>query len=336
MTIHLAVDAMGGDNAPLEIVEGAKAACIENPDIEVTLVGQIEQIEPFLKQTGHTKSIAYLNQIHVKKAATTITMNESAAMAVKKKRDSSIVLGLELIKDGVAQAFISAGNTGAVMAAALLRLGRITGIDRPAIAVTLPTASKPVVLIDAGATLDSKPLNLVQNALMASAYSEKVLGVNNPSVGLLNVGEEKGKGDDVVKIAHDLLEQSPVNFFGNIEGRDVSSGTTDIVVCDGFIGNVVLKTMEGLASVMFKELKSIINATTANKVGGLLLASSLKKLQTKLNQDTYGGAQLLGVNGICIISHGSAKRTAIKNAILLAKKSIEQGMVDKIKLEAHK
>ncbi len=321
--IRLALDAMGGDFAPQEIILGAEAACAENQDIEIILVGQEEAI----KKTH--------SRIQIQNATEIIHMDESAAMAVKNKKDSSIVVGLNLVKNGQADAFISAGNTGAVMAAALLRLGRIKGIDRPGIAVTLPTTSKPVVLIDAGANLDSKPENLVQFALMGSTFYEKVLGHANPTVGLLNIGSEKGKGDEVLKIAHDLLEQADINFYGNVEGRDISSGTTDVVVCDGFTGNVVLKTMEGLASVMFKELKSVINATAVNKVGGLLLANSLKKLQKRLNQDTYGGAHLLGVNGVCIISHGSAKSVAIKNAILAAKKSIEEGMIEKIRGQAH-
>lgn len=332
MKIHLALDAMGGDYAPLEIIEGAKEACAYNSNVEITLVGEVAQLKKHLdfNSSGDVKDS---KQLKVKATGQSITMNEPSARAVKTKRDSSIVVGPSLVKEKEADAFISAGNTGAVMAAALFGLGRIKGIDRPAIAVTLPTAAKPVVLLDAGANPDCKPQNLVQFSMMGSAFSEKVLGIKNPSVGLLNIGAEKGKGDDLVKLAHDLLEKSSLNFYGNIEGRDISSGTTDIVVCDGFIGNVVLKTMEGLAYVMFKELKSIINATTVNKVGGMLLASSLKKLQKRLNQDTYGGAQLLGVNGVCIISHGSAKREAIKNAVLVAKKSIEQGMVDKIKTE---
>jgi len=325
MTIKLALDAMGGDYAPSEIIEGAKEACKENPDIEVILLGEPSRLPDNLPK-----------KIKVKACGQSIGMHEPAAKAVKTKKDSSIVIGPKLVKAGEADAFISAGNTGAVMASALLGLGRIKGIDRPAIAVTLPTASKPVVLLDAGANPDCKPANLLQFAMLGSTFSQKVLGIKNPSIGLLNIGQEKGKGDDLVKLTHDLLEQSSLNFYGNIEGQDVSSGTTDIVVCDGFIGNVVLKTMEGLASVMFKELKNVINATTVNKVGGILLASSLKKLQTRLNQDTYGGTHLLGVNGVCIIGHGSSKRTAIKNAIEVAKKSIKHGFIEKVKLEAHK
>ncbi len=339
MKIHLALDAMGGDFAPAEIVEGAKGAVENNPDIEITLVGELDKINTYLlKKTAKNGKNGENNNsgtIKVLASGKSIDMHEASAKAVKAKKDSSIVLGLDLVKIGKADAFISAGNTGAVMTAALFGLGRIKGIDRPAIVVTLPTAAKPVVLLDAGANPECKPKNLEQFAHMGSAFSEKLLGINNPSIGLLSIGAEKGKGDDLVKVSHDLLENASINFCGNIEGRDVSSGTTDVVVCDGFIGNVVLKTMEGLASVMFNELKKVIKSTTRTKVGGMLLASSLKKLQTRLNQDTYGGAHLLGVNGICIISHGSAKKTAIKNAVFLAKKSIEQGLVDKIKLEAH-
>ncbi|KKN38450.1 hypothetical protein LCGC14_0753270 [marine sediment metagenome] len=332
MKIKIAVDAMGGDLAPKEIVEGAKDACRDNQNIEIILVGRPEKVEPFLVQKKASDNNA-LKQIELRAADQTIGMHESAAMAVKTKKDSSIVVGLELVKNDQADAFISAGNTGAVMAAALLKLGRIKGIQRPAIAVTIPTSEKPIVLIDAGANLDCKPANLVQFALMGTAFSEKVLGVKNPKVGLLNVGSEKGKGTETVKAAHDLLENAPIDFFGNVEGRDVTLGTADVVVCDGFVGNIVLKSLEGLASVMFNEIKDVINATTVNKVGGLLLARSLKKLKHRLSQDTYGAAELLGVNGICLISHGSSNRNAIKNSIMTAETSVKKDIIQKIQQE---
>ena len=335
MKIKLAIDAMGGDFAPKEVVEGAKEACSVNPDIEIILVGRPEKVKPFLiEEKGSTGDV--LKRIEIKRADQVIKMGETGAMSVKTKKDSSIVVGLELVKSGEAEAFISAGNTGAVMAAALLKLGRIKGIHRPAIAATIPTSAKPIVLIDAGANLDCKPANLLQFALMGNAFSEKVLGVEKPKVGLLNVGSEKGKGGEVVKAAHDLLEKAPINFHGNVEGKDVSIGTADIIVCDGFVGNIVLKTMEGLASVMFNEIKDVINATPANKVGGLILARSIQRLKNRLDKDTYGGAELLGVNGICMISHGSSKRRAIKNSISAATKSINQDIITKIKQEVGK
>ncbi|RJQ31075.1 MAG: phosphate acyltransferase PlsX [Actinobacteria bacterium] len=324
MSVKLALDAMGGDFAPSEIIKGAEIACLSDPGIEVQLIGEIAKTNKFLS----TKAS---KQIKVIEAKEVIGMHESAAKAVKAKPDSSIVVGMKEVKEGRAQAFISAGNTGAVMTSALLYLGRIKGISRPAIAVVLPTSKRPVILIDAGANSDCKVNHLYQFALMGHAYSKNVFDVSNPLVGLLNIGSEKGKGDDFVNEAHDLLEQSNLNFYGNIEGRDVSKGITDVIVCDGFIGNIVLKTMEGLASVLFEDLKEIINSATRNKVGGFLLSPSLKKMRKRLDQDTYGGSLLLGVNNICVICHGSANSTAIANALAYAKIAVEHNVVEKIK-----
>lgn len=319
--ITIALDAMGGDNAPKEIVEGALLALKENKNLRIILTGEPVNLTNLINKN---------DRIEIVEASERINMGEAGAKAVKSKPESSLVKGLILVKDGKADGFLSAGNTGAIMAGAFIHLGRIKGVIRPAISIILPTSIKPVILLDAGANPDCKAEHLFQFAEMGSAYYSSIFLENSPSIGLLNIGEEKSKGDSVIKQTHDLLEQSNLNFYGNVEGKDIALGTTDIVVCDGFTGNVVLKTMEGLASVLFKELKNVINSATMNKVGGLLLSKSLRKLHDKLNHDTYGGAHLLGVNGVCVISHGSANKTAIKNALKLAKETVEKDMIKKL------
>ena len=320
--ITIAFDAMGGDFAPASTVEGANIAIEENKNLKIILTGYSKAI----------KRIALKSErLEILDAPDAIKMDEPAARAIKSKPNSSLVKAIELVKKGGADGFLSAGNTGAIMAGALLKLGRIKGLSRPAIAVIIPTSDKPVVLLDAGANTDSKAEYLHEFAEMGSAFYSSVFHKKSPEVGLLNIGEEKSKGDDIIKKAHRLIEEDKyINFLGNIEGRDISSGKTDVVVCDGFTGNVVLKTMEGLAGQLFKELKSVINESFITKSGGLLLSRSLKELYKRLNQDTYGGAHLLGVNGICVISHGSANKIAIKNALKLANETVEGKMIDRL------
>jgi glycerol-3-phosphate acyltransferase PlsX len=319
--ITIALDAMGGDNAPKATVEGALLAIEEHEDLKIILIGNGD----FIKETcAKKKSLEFVE------APDIISMDEAGAKAIKAKPDSSLVKGLKLVKEGKADGFLSAGNTGAIMSGAFIYLGRIKGVSRPAIAVIIPTSDKPIILLDAGANTDCKAEHLFQFAEMGSAFCSTVFHTERPSIGLLNIGEEKSKGDSIIKQAHDLIENSNLNFYGNVEGKDIALGTTNVVVCDGFTGNVVLKTMEGVAGVLFKELKNVINSATLNKVGGFLLSKPLKRLHSRLNQDTYGGAYLLGVNGVCVISHGSANKTAIKNAIKLAKETVENKMVEKL------
>lgn len=323
--MRIVVDAMGGDFAPLEIVKGSvEAARVYN--LTILLVGDKEKIH---------KELAKYNlkglQIEVIHAQEVIAMHEHPATAVRKKKESSIVIGTKLIKEGQGDALFSAGNTGAAMAASLLTLGRIKGIDRPAIASILPTVEGITLLLDAGANAESKSLNLYQYAVMGSIYADKILGVPKPKVGLLNIGEEDTKGNELYQTAHEMLKSSQINFIGNIEGRDITKGTADVVVCDGFVGNVVLKFGEGLVRDLMGMIKEEVSHGILAKIGAALLYYRLKKLKNRLDYTEYGGAPLLGINGISIIGHGSSDANAVKNGIRVAKECVENNFVTNIK-----
>ncbi len=321
----IAVDAMGGDHAPHEIVKGAHRAALELKNLKVILVGELSAIQAELNR------FSKLPNLEVQTASDVIEMGEEAAWSVRSKSNSSIVVGTRLVKEGKVHAFLSAGNTGAVVSAALLTYGRIKGISRPAIAIVVPTPYKPVVILDVGATADCKPEHLVRFAQMGSLFAKKILNIENPTVGLLSIGEEKSKGNEITVAAHKLLTASQLNFFGNVEGNDIPKGKVDICVCDGFTGNVVLKLMEGLASTIFKQIRLTAEGSLISKIGALLLKPGLKKLIKQLDYEEYGGAQLLGVDGVCIISHGSSSSKAIKNAIKVAAKTIQENLIGEIK-----
>ena len=257
-------------------------------------------------------------------------MAEHPANAVRKKKDSSIVVGCRLVKEGQADGFFSAGSTGACLAAGTLVMGRIKGIARPALATVLPSPKKPVVLCDVGANADCKPEYLLQFANMASIYATKVLGVEHPSVGLLNIGEEEEKGSAFAQEAHALLKQNLPGFKGNAEGRDVLDGPFDVIVCDGFTGNVCLKTIEGTAKLLFGEIKSILKSSTKTKIGALLIKDGLKGLVKSIDPDAAGGAPLLGVKGACIVGHGSSNARAIKNGVLASAQFVRSGVSEVI------
>lgn len=322
--MKIALDAMGGDFAPREIVLGAIQACREF-GAEVILVGIENEIRPILDQ----QQIAGL-KLEIYPASEIIAMDEHPANAVKRKKDSSLVVANRLVKEGKADAVISMGNTGAAMAASLFTLGRIDGIKRPAIASVMPTKTGISIILDAGANADCEPENLLEFAYMGSAYVEHILGISNPKVGLLSIGEEETKGNKLTVEAHQLLKNSNLNFIGNIEGRDVHRGVCDVIVCDGFVGNVVLKLSEGLASVLLGWLKEAIGANVFSMMGGLLLKASLKKILTPMDPAEYGGMPLLGLNGISMIGHGSSKAKAVKNAIKAATKAVNQDIVGAI------
>ncbi len=317
--MKIALDAMGGDNGPSVVVQGAKMACEAFP-VELILVGDETAIKTAQDQCG--ASHPSISIVHTKAV---IEMGESPLM-VRQKKDASICVATQLVKDKQAVAVISAGNSGASMAAAFFILGRINGIDRPAIATPLPTLKGVSVLIDAGANVDCKPKHLVSFAMMGHIYAKDVLGIANPKVGLLNIGEEDSKGNELTKEAFLLLKQAPFNFIGNIEGKDIYAGAADVIVCDGFVGNVTLKVSEGLAQALVQFLKTEIMATTMGKLGGLLLKPAFKRFKAKIDYDEYGGAPLLGINGISIVSHGRSSAKAIKNAIRVAKESFEKGV----------
>ncbi|KXS44700.1 MULTISPECIES: phosphate acyltransferase PlsX [unclassified Candidatus Frackibacter] len=323
--MQIAVDVMGGDHAPTEIIKGVIEAI---PEVKgrIILVGPTEIIKNELANYDYNN-----DKLEVVEAPDIIEMEEEPARAVRKKKDSSIVVGANLVRRGKADALVSAGSTGAMMAAGLLKIGRVKGVKRPAIATVMPALEGETLVLDVGANVDSKPINLAQYALMGSIYAEQILHKKEPKVGLLSVGEEEKKGNDLTKEAHQLLKELDINFIGNVEGRDIFSGDCDLIVCDGFIGNIVLKTAEGLGNALFTMLKSELEESVIAKAGAFLMKSGLKNLKKKMDYAEYGGAPLLGVNGVVIISHGSSKGKAIKNAINVAQEAIEKQVVQRIK-----
>ena len=326
--MKLAVDAMGGDNAPEEIVKGAVRAA-EKFQCEIVLVGDENKIRDILKSQSNVKNLP----ITIRQATEIVSMYEHPAEAVKTKKDSSIVVATQLVKDGKCDAVLSAGSTGAAVAAAQLILKRIRGIGRPAIATPIPTPNGVTIMLDSGSNVDSKPEHLLQSGMMGAIYVEHVFGKKNPRVGLLNIGEEETKGNEQAKETYQLLKNAPnINFIGNAEGRDIPAGKCDVVVCDGFVGNVVLKFGEGLALTIFKLIKEEVAAggITA-KIGAFLLKRTLKNLAKRLDVSEYGGAPLLGVNGYCIISHGSSDAKSICSAIGIAKDYVDSDILEKIK-----
>ncbi len=321
--MRIAVDAMGGDYAPQEIVAGALEAAQAYPDLEIVLVGQAEAIQACIQTLPSNVSIHPAREI--------ITMEEHPATAVRRKKDSSIVVATGLVKQGTASAVISAGSTGAQMTAALLGLGRIKGIERPAIATILPTPKGGKLLLDVGANADAKPQHLAQYGLMGSIYAEKILHIDNPRVALLNIGSEESKGNELAQASYGLLKQLPVNFVGNIEGGELPRGDADVVVCDGFVGNVVLKFAEGLASSLFGMIKQQITATSSRKLGALLVKPGLKEIAKMMDPAEYGGSPLLGVEGVSIVCHGGSQAKAIHSAIRVARECVESKYLAEIK-----
>lgn len=313
--MKIAVDAMGGDYAPREIVFGAVRAA-RKFDCEIVLVGDEEKIRHVLSREKDWKKLP----ITIRPTTQVIEMGEHPADAVRQKKDSSIVVATRMVKDGECDAVLSAGSTGAAVSAAQLILKRIKGIGRPTIATPMPTPKSLTLLLDSGANVDSKPEHLVQSALMGSIYAEYVYGRKNPRVGLLNIGEEETKGNEQAKATYALLKQMhTINFCGNAEGRDVPKGNFDVVICDGFVGNVVLKFAEGLAKTLVKLVKEAIEeGGLLPKLGAFLILPTLKKLGKRLDVTEFGGAPLLGVNGCCIICHGSSNAKSICSAIGVA------------------
>jgi len=325
--MKIIVDAMGGDYAPRVVIDGAIAA-VREYDVEVGLVGDEVVIKDLLKKSKHNT-----DKISVYPAAEVIDMCESAATSVRRKRKSSIVVGVNLVKDGVGQAFFSAGNTGAVVCAATLSLGLLPGIERPGIAIVTPTQKGPSLIIDVGANIDPKPSQLLQYGIMGSVYSKYILNVDNPKVGVLNIGEEESKGTEFVKETYELLEKSHLNFAGNVEAKYLFSGKCNVIVCDGFVGNIALKVTESVAETMQVFLKKHLLSTFLGKIGVIFLRPSLMRFKKDLDYAEYGGAPLLGVDGVVIIGHGRSNAKAIKNAIRVAKEEVERGFNEKI-LEA--
>ncbi|MEB3308835.1 MAG: phosphate acyltransferase PlsX [Snowella sp.] len=325
---RIALDAMGGDHAPDEIIAGAIRAS-EELDVEVLLVGDRAQIESYLEQHAPRRP----QNLHIVDAEGVISMEEEPLTALRRKPKASINVAMELVKTNQADAVVSAGHSGAAMAAALLRLGRLKGIDRPAIGTVFPTllANKSVIVLDVGANVDCKPKYLEQFALMGTIYSKYVLGTENPKVGLLNIGEEPTKGNDLALQTYERLEANPhIPFVGNAEGRDVLSGDFDVIVCDGFVGNIVLKFAEAVGSVLLNIIKEELPQGWRGMVGSALLKPNLKKIKQRIDHAEHGGALLFGVDGICIISHGSSRAPSIFNAVRLAKEAIDHQVSTRI------
>ncbi|OLT57994.1 phosphate acyltransferase PlsX [Moorena bouillonii] len=324
---RIAIDAMGGDYAPHEIVAGAIRAQAEL-GVEVLLVGDPEQIRSSISQ-HHGSS-----QIEIVAADGVVAMDEEPLVTLKRKPKASINVAMDLVKQGRADAVVCAGHSGAAMAAALLRLGRLPGIDRPAIGAVFPTimAGKPVIIMDVGAIVDCRPKYLEQFAIMGSVYSKYVLGMEEPKVGLLNIGEEECKGNDLAIRTHQLLRKnSRINFIGNAEGRDVLSGQFDVIVCDGFVGNILLKFAEAVGEVMLQIIREELPQGIQGQLGTALLKPNLKRIKQRMDHAEHGGALLLGVAGICIISHGSSQAPSIFNAIRLAQEAIDHRVLERIK-----
>ncbi|XEC97068.1 phosphate acyltransferase PlsX [Paenibacillus tarimensis] len=325
--MRIAIDAMGGDHAPAAIVSGALEAAAEWPDLSITLVGDGRKLEQLIKQNAP-------GNVKLMHAAEVVEPDEEPVKAVRRKKDSSMVVAGRLVREGEADAMISAGNTGALMTTGLLVVGRIEGIERPALAPMMPTLDQTGVLaLDLGANMDARPEHLLQYALMGSIYREKVHGIHKPRVGLLNVGTEARKGNELTKAAYDLLEASPIHFVGNVEARDVLARNCDVLVCDGFVGNIMLKAMEGTASTIFSVLKQEFTHNWLTKLAAAVMLPRLRGLKKTMDYKEHGGAPLLGVNGLVIKGHGSSDAVAIKNAVRQARMALQGQLIHTIRTE---
>lgn len=324
--MRIILDGMGGDNAPLEIVKGAVEAS-SKIDHQIVIAGREEEINAELAKYNYDES-----KIQVVHTSEVIENEDSPVKAIRRKTDSSMVKGLTMLKDGEGDLFISAGNTGAYMAGSLLILGRIPGVDRPAIASIYPIAggALPSIIVDAGANSECRPSNLLEFAIMGSLYMEKVMDRKNASVGLVNLGIEENKGTTVTKAAHKLLKEADINFIGNVEARDVPKGACDVIVCDGFTGNIILKLTEGFAWNLLKTMKKKFTDGISAKMGAVLLAGKVKEIKDEFDYSEYGGAPILGVNGHVLKIHGSSGSAAVKNAIIKGIPYTQENVVGRI------
>lgn len=331
--VNVAVDAMGGDNAPLEIVKGAVEAVRENSRIKVFLTGQEDKVSAELAKYEYNKE-----QIEIVPATEIIEMAEPPVMAIRKKKDSSLVKALNLVKEGTCEAFVSAGSTGATLVGGQVIVGRIKGVERPPLAPLIPTAEGCALLIDCGANVDARPSHLVQFAKMGSVYMESVMGIKQPKVAIVNIGAEEEKGNALVKETYPLLKNCPdIHFVGSIEARDIPAGKADVIVCEAFVGNVILKMYEGVGSVLIKKVKQGMMTSLRSKIGALLVKPALKNTLKEFDLEQYGGAPLLGLNGLVVKTHGSSKAVEIKNSVLqcltFAEQDINQKIKEKITME---
>jgi glycerol-3-phosphate acyltransferase PlsX len=312
--VIIALDAMGGDYAPEAAIRGAKEALNSYPEIRLLLVGHTKRLEPLLKEN----SLLGNDRIELVHAEETVMMNEPSISAIRAKKNSSITIAASIVKEGKADALVSAGHTGAAVAATTVKIRTIPGVERPAIAIIMPSEKGHFVIIDAGANVDSSPLNLAQFAIMGEVYAKKSLGIQNPRIGLLSVGEEDEKGNSVTKEAFRLISAMPINFVGNVEGKVIFQKYADVVVCDGFVGNVLLKSVESMKKATMYWIKEAFSKNTYRIAGAILAKQAFKELKQIGDNEAYGGAPLLGINGTCIIGHGNSSPKAFKNAIRAA------------------
>ncbi len=325
--VNVAVDAMGGDNAPMEIVKGAVEAINADKRVKVFLVGRESVITEELKKYQYDAA-----QLEVVHAEEVIETAEPPVMAIRKKKDSSIVKSMYMVKDGTCDALVSAGSTGAVLVGGQVIVGRIKGVERPPLSPLIPTVNGVSLLIDCGANVDARPSHLVQFAKMGSVYMENVMGVKNPKVGIVNIGAEEEKGNALVKETFPLLKNCPeINFIGSIEARDIPAGAADVIVCEAFVGNVILKMYEGVGASLIKKVKEGMMTSLRSKIGALLVKPALKATLKSFDLEQYGGAPLLGLNGLVVKTHGSSKAIEIKNSILQCIAFKEQKINEKIK-----
>ena len=325
--VNVALDAMGGDNAPQAVVQGAVNAIAESKEVKVFLVGKQEEITKELSKYTYSKE-----QLEVVDAREIVDMAEAPVMAIRKKKDSSMVKALQLVKEGTCDAFVSAGNSGAVLVGGQLIVGRIKGVERPALAPLIPTEKGCSLLIDCGANVDARPSHLVQFAKMGSVYMENVMGISNPRVAIVNIGAEEEKGNALVKETFPLLKNTPeINFIGSIEARDIPKGYADVIVCEAFVGNVILKLYEGVGGTLIKTVKNGMMSSLRSKIGALLVKPALKEALKSFDLEEYGGAPLLGLKGLVVKTHGSSKAVEIKNTILQCQTFKEQNINEKIK-----
>ena len=325
--VNVAVDAMGGDNAPAEIVKGAVDAINADSRVKVFLVGQEGPVQEELKKYTYPEE-----QLEFVPAEEIIEMAEPPVMAIRKKKDSSIVKALYMVKEGKCDAYVSAGSTGATLVGGQVIVGRIKGVERPPLAPLIPTENGVALLIDCGANVDARPSHLVQFAKIGSVYMENVVGIKNPRVGIVNIGAEEEKGNALVKETFPLLKNCPdINFIGSIEARDIPKGMADVIVCEAFVGNVILKLYEGVGAVMMKKIKGGMMSSLRSKIGALLVKPALKQTLKTFDTKEYGGAPLLGLNGLVVKTHGSSESVEIKNSILQCIAFKEQNINEKIK-----
>jgi glycerol-3-phosphate acyltransferase PlsX len=320
--MRIAIDAMGGDDGPGTIIDGALVAA-RHLQIGLLLVGDRDVIERELSRHPRAGALD-LQTLHTPES---ISMNESATSALRRKPRASVRLAAEAVRDGEAAAFFSAGHTGASVMAAVGAFGRLPGVDRPALATIVPTGRQPAVLLDSGATVECRPQHLVQFAIMGAAYARVALGCRVPRVGLLSVGEEESKGNELTRDAHQLLKAAPIDFVGNVEGPHVFAGDVDVIVCDGFTGNVTLKISEGLVDAVQTLLHEELSSTFGTRVGYLLSRQAFRRFRRRVDSSEYGGAPLLGLNGLCVVGHGRSSAKAVRNGVAMAARFVSQGLV---------